>query len=91
MLIQKSAFILTLATATLALAAGDLGTFEGSTDVGNPAFGLRFFTREWQDKDAGLLFQADFPIRLVDELQKRGSTGRLPVLQASKDGLGILP
>ena len=29
MLIRKSAFILTLATATLALAAGDLGTFEG--------------------------------------------------------------
>ena len=37
MLIRKSAFILTLATATLALAAGDMGAFEGATDVGNPA------------------------------------------------------
>ncbi len=37
MLIRKSAFIMTLATASLALAAGDLGTFEGATDVGDPA------------------------------------------------------
>jgi hypothetical protein len=37
MLIRKMALLLTLATATLAQAAGELGTFEGSTDVGNPA------------------------------------------------------
>ena len=37
MLIRKTLLILTLATAALAQAAGELGTFEGATDVGKPA------------------------------------------------------
>ena len=52
---------------------------------------LRFFTRGFLDKNEGFLFQARFPGKLLAELEKRAGSGKLPVLHASKDGLGIRP
>lgn len=50
---------------------------------------LSFLTET--EKGASVLVQCLFPKRLVPELQRRGADGKLPVLLANKDGLGIKP